>query len=91
MMLASASVRLGYFRRFVTQDAVRTRGLKVEDAVGDQELTSSAYATTATINPNPSFQTIANTLWPQTQMLCLNILVLCGKSNNECEWSQINV
>ncbi|KAL0720566.1 hypothetical protein Bca4012_035165 [Brassica carinata] len=60
--LGTASVRLGYFRRFVTQDAVRTRGLKVEDAVGDQELTSSAYATTATINPNPSFQTIANTL-----------------------------
>lgn len=52
VMLASASVRLGYFRRFVTQDAVRTRGLKVEDAVGDKELTLRAYATTATINPN---------------------------------------
>lgn len=52
VMLASASVRLGYFRRFVTQDAVRTRGLKVEDAVGDKELTLRAYATTATIDPN---------------------------------------
>jgi len=47
--LVSAFVRLGYFRRFVTQDAVRTRELKVEDAVGDRAVTSNAYATSATI------------------------------------------
>lgn len=52
VMLVSGFVLLGYFRRFVIQDAVKTEELKVEDAVGERAVMLSAYATSATILPD---------------------------------------
>lgn len=72
----SASARLGYIRRSVIGDAVRTRERKVENAVQRPALVWNAYAISAATRLKSNSKRSLHTSAEDADALCLNLVCI---------------